>query len=152
MKKTEAYTVVELIVVMIITSMLVLFIWNGFRFVIFMFHSFSHNVIEYEDLMRLDYLLRNDFFESESIVADRHQNMRGLMFYKEGGACVYYLFEEQRIIRKGVSQVDTIKFGIVNEELRTCTVEQVDSVLVCGFSFEIALKKRQLRLNYSRDF
>jgi hypothetical protein len=147
--KTNASTIPELVVVMIISSILAIGVWSGYRFLTFQFNAFNERNNQYQELLILDYLLKSDFVASELITAD---NSRTLDLIFNDGLKVIYLFENDVIVRTQNDNVDSFKM-VVNKPIVMYQYINANMTLnVRSLGIDVMVNNRMVSLNYIKKY
>jgi Tfp pilus assembly protein PilE len=106
--KVKAYTILELAITMLLSALVISIAYTAYRMVNQSYLSFTIKNNHSADLMRLDNLLKKDFFRADQITCDS----AGILCHlKDHSVC--YIFTRDFIIRKA-GLTDTFKFKVEN--------------------------------------
>ena len=111
--KIKAFTLTELVVVMLISAVVAALSYGGYRIITSQLARYTASGRGLLDHARLHYLLEKDFAQAGQI--NRRQN--GITCTTSEGNSVSYRFLADRIVRKQQSLTDTFKTNLWNLEL-----------------------------------
>ncbi|TAJ09157.1 hypothetical protein DMA11_20685 [Marinilabiliaceae bacterium JC017] len=147
--KIRAYTIPELIIVMVITSFLVMSLWGGYRFVVKQFYYFNVRTEKYENLMQIDNLLRNDFLKARAI---SYEQGKRLVVDLKNKKRVQYIFEENVIIRLQDGITDYFNFDIESKQVEYLYIGRNMTSNVISLFIELFVNNRKVDLFYSKSY
>jgi hypothetical protein len=110
MIKIKAYTILELIVVMIISTLVIAITYKAYDVVLWQYMQFKNNSDKISKLIILDVLLTRDFSESDYVILREERGIDCVYQEKQIG----YYFLQEKIIREDQSSVDTFFIKIEN--------------------------------------
>ena len=149
MRKIKAYTIPEIIVVMIISSILIISLWGAYSFIVNRFHDFNTTNENYENVMRLDMLLRNDFHKAHKITTSFGKQL-DIEFSNHDK--MSYIFEDNVIIRRNASNSESFYIRLVGKEMKYLYLERKMTSYLERFSAEIILNGRKIILCYNKSY
>ncbi len=107
--KIKAFTLVELIVVMIISTLVVGSLWTMYRFIQKRYGEAIDDNNRAEEILLFDQILREEFLESEYVTLTNASN---LIFFFEGKPNVEYEFGKTFLARNQSGRTDTIRAAL----------------------------------------
>lgn len=106
-QKLKAVTILELVIVMTVTSLLVFIGYTGFRIVQQQFQHYKQMGEDLVDMERLNTLLKRDFFEAKEILSVEN----GIeVIYSQDGQQIGYYFDWEYIVRSSEASIDTFDY------------------------------------------
>jgi len=147
--KVKAYTIPELIIVMVVSSFLVLSLWGGYRFVLRCFYDYQTVHSRYESLLGIDNCLRRDFYEACQI---RAAHGKKLFFQFSNRAVTTYIFEEDVIIRMIGNKTDFFNFDISRHKMEYLYLGRNMSSEIESFELDLLLNQRKIQLFYTKKY
>ncbi len=103
-KRIPAFTLIELIVAMALSGIVIGIIYTSHTIIEQQYTRIKLSGQKISQLKNLNFLLENDFNESESIL----KNLNQVSLNKDGNSNhIVYLFEEEYVIRNKMNHVDT---------------------------------------------
>ena len=147
--KLKAYTVIELIIVLLVSSLLILSLWLAYGFVYKRFNDFKHTQEGYESLMAFDNLLRKDFNNSVKITSAHGKSLDMLM---KDGLRINYIFEENVIIRSANNQGEYFYFNVTQKVFDYLYLDYGMTSNISSFKLELFMRGRVVELIYLKDY
>jgi Tfp pilus assembly protein PilE len=140
-KRLKSFTLVEMIVVMLLTAVVVGMAYEVFQVVSKSYNSFSVKSERINDVERLEHWLSRDFLRAEAISASGHE-----LCMLMGKDTVYYRFADSMITRQG-RRVDAIRVsneGFVTAFLGKPLEYEKRSLPADQLNFKIILEKQEI--------
>ncbi len=110
--KYRCFTVVELIVVMLVSSLVVAAVWRGYVFIKQKTVQITKKSDQYTALIFLDKTIKHDF-EIADLIFSNHNNVVCHNLSKE----ISYYFNKNNIIRISEGHADTLKYEVVDRSM-----------------------------------
>jgi len=147
MRRIKAYTLIELIVVMIVGSILVAFLWSGYVFVNRNYKKWTEQNQKVIGLVNFEHLFRTDIRNS-TLMKEDHD-----FFILSGNdRNIEYQFLSNVIVRKTFDQIDTIDCKIDGYELTYIDTKQVEKKHIRTIDLTISMKDRKVSLSFYKDY
>ncbi|MBO9702109.1 MAG: prepilin-type N-terminal cleavage/methylation domain-containing protein [Sporocytophaga sp.] len=147
MNKFKAYTIVEMIVTMLITSVTISIAYSSFRIINGQFGQYKSRSHRNYELVLLDKFMMKDFTNSIRVIRNT-----------EGYSCQYldksidYEFEESYILRKS-NLTDTFKLKIVEPKFYFMNEEEfVPGALIDKVEFTGIIEEESLSFLYKKEY
>ncbi len=147
--KIKAYTIPELMVVMVISSILSISLWGGYKFVAFQYNDFNNKNAKYNDLFQFEGLLKNDFLKSRLIHNDSDNKLH---FEFDNMVSVDYQFENDFVIRSQKSVIDTFALSVSNISIEPLLLENQVSQYIKGVTVDLSLRNRSLQIKVAKKY
>jgi prepilin-type N-terminal cleavage/methylation domain-containing protein len=148
MKKLKAFTLFELLVGMIISSIVIGFGYAGYTLIYRQYLNYSVTKRGIIDVVQLNAILNNDFITSESAKLE----MDKLILNYENGLQKEYSFGEKYILRKEQEYVDTLKIGVMNVIANRNGDEQVTDLLISELSFDAVIHEETMHFHFIKSY
>lgn len=152
MKKLKAFTVMELIVGMVISTLLMGICFMAYKAVLKQFTNFKENNAAIQEITLTHYLLTKDTDKASKIYLKDEST---LAFEFEAQPPTYYTFEEKYIIRESSIVIDTLNVSVSGTNftlLDQSPQHSTQKILVLGISLLIGKGDGQLELNVNKDY
>ncbi len=143
--RTRAFTLIELVVVMVITSIITTAAYFAYRSASARLIFFEHTSQQNVDLSSINTLLNKDFFDCVSIspVSSRRIVFNSLLNPVE------YIFEEDVIYRKKALAVDT--FNVITEAIETIPLTD-NALFADGLIIKLKSQGREYTLAFQKQY
>ncbi len=143
--RTRAFTLIELVVVMVITSIITTAAYFTYRSAYARLIFFEHKSQQNVDLSSINTLLNKDFFDCVSIspVSSRRIVFNSLLNPVE------YIFEEDVIYRKKALAVDT--FNVITEAIETIPLTD-NALFADGLIIKLKSQGREYTLAFQKQY
>lgn len=133
MRKINAFTLLELLIAMIISSIVISFGYGVYSLLFKQYLSYKKAKTEIVNTMQFNAIMNNDFCNSEEITF----NDNTIAIFRKNKAPLRYLFNDHFILRKTDEITDTFKIAAANiQEKFVFKNEQAQSALISEFSFD----------------
>lgn len=146
--KIKAYTLPELIVVMILSSLLSLSIWSGYEFLNNRFIDFMKNSEAYENVLQLERFLRNDFYRSSKI----NSSLQKQLIFEIDNEIVVYDFNRESVTRTTSKMREHISVLNDKVEIEYLKFDDKEVSNVISLSIEIVVRNRKCNLFFYKDY
>ena len=146
MKRISAFTLLELIIVMILTSFIVVagyFAYTSSVQRLSIFELMSKGKV---DLTELDLLLTKDFQECNSASLTTPKQ---LTLFNANGEQLVYSFDEQSVYRKLPMRIDTFYVSVTKV---TSQELELDRLYITELSLSVESGSKDLSLDYFKDY
>jgi len=144
LKKIEAYTIIELIIALMITSVIIIIAISLYFQLVHTNRSIEKNYNRNTELLQLKSVLSTDFERYENV----EYSVNELYFQGRNNRC-YYEFTDFGILRKYQEMVDTFKFEVIDLEY---VLKNANSNKITKFTFNIKFYKNILPLTFYKDY
>ncbi|HET6243888.1 MAG: prepilin-type N-terminal cleavage/methylation domain-containing protein [Bacteroidetes bacterium] len=147
-KKVKAFTIIELVVVMILTSIVVGIVYSSYSIVGNQFYMYKKTGIQNSQVALLKMLLNKDFTTSQTIKKGNNE----LFFYQENNL-ILYGFGENFITRNSNAVKDTFAISPINIDTRF--LNQVilnNNDIVDELYFEAEIFKQQQVFQFKKQY
>lgn len=147
-KKLKAFTLIEVLVTMLLTTIIIGIIYYAYEVVQ---KQFIHNKTNDEgitQLSMLNYLLEKDFNESAEVIAANN----GITFLYNDLKSINYEFDEEYILRNTENVTDTFKIAVENatQLFLESLVNKGD--LVDRLEMDLKYSKESLYFVYTKEY
>lgn len=133
MKKVKAFTLLELLIAMIISSIVIAFGYEVYSIMYKQFLSYKKAKTEIVNTMQFNTVLTNDFYNSEEITF----NENTIAVFRKNNEPLHYTFNDNYILRTRNEIMDTFKITATNiQEKFVFKNEQMQSTLINELSFD----------------
>ncbi|MGQ0827041.1 MAG: PilW family protein [Bacteroidota bacterium] len=146
MKKLRAFTLMELLIGMIVSSIVIGFGYGTFFLIYKQYSSFKTVKIELVDVAQLNSILNHDFAIAEMIAFNENK----LIIDRKNNLPLVYNFNDSIILRTDNELVDTFK--IVSENIVTNFVFKEQNAVVTGFAFEAKVLNETEQLTFEKHY
>lgn len=149
MKKVAAFTLMELLITMMISSIVIGLCYSAYSFTYKEFLLFKKVKQEVVDAMQFNSLLNSEFQNAEKIVYSEHQ----LLFYFENNNTLSYELNDSLIIRKESEIIDTFHLKATN--VKASFLFENDSVpisLINDFSFDAKVLGEAEYFHFTKNY
>lgn len=146
MKKVKAFTLMELLIGMIISTIVIGFCYMSYSLIYKQFMTYKAIKIELVEAMELNSVLNNDMGNSELILFDNNE----LTLVNEGKDALKYTFNETAVLRTAAAVVDTFKLKPINIVAHYLANENNLSNVVLSFSFDTDVLGEQEHFQFSK--
>ncbi len=148
-KKMQAFTLLELLIGMIISSIVIGFCYTGYSIIYRQYINYSKIKREIVSAMQLNTVLNTDFINAASVTFDTDK----LMLNYENKLPLQYDFKENFILRKDREITDTFMFAPKNviPIYLTESIESSDAQ-VNNFSFDVMLFGESEHFHFTKNY
>ena len=148
-KKIKAFTIIELVVVMILTAIIVGIVYSAYSIVGNQYSSYKKISVQNSRVALLSMLLSKDFTTAHYIKNGNEE----LFFYDKEDNIIRYGFDENYITRSGNSITDTFPVNTLNIEMKFLNQEQIiPNGLVDELYFESLIFKKQQLFHFKKQY
>lgn len=152
MQKIRAFTLLELLIGMIISSIVIGFCYLSYSIIYKQYMSYKILKMEIVETIQFNSILNTDFIKAETVLF--HENK--LSFNSTYKLPLQYDFNDKYILRKDGETIDTFRLATTNVLPKyLLEPEQLTNIIVSGFSFEAnvlgELEHFQFTKNYSAE-
>ncbi len=145
MKKIAAFTLIELLIGMIISSIVIAFGYSAYTLIYKQYNNYKEIKEKMMEVTQLHEALNTDFHTVEMI--SFHENT--LTFYKKEYP-LEYIFSDEWIIRKERDVADT--FRVAATEVHHTQRFPENGLFVQQFSFEVDILKEKEYFNFVKNY
>jgi len=135
--KVSSFTVIELVVVLLISSLLILFLWQGFQFVI----SRGVEGVKYTDgvreLILFDSRMQTEFEKSSYIYIE--DNVLAIVLSSKNE--IKYVLGKTNIVRKSQIECDTLELRVLSLKTTDAQIKNVKNRPLCSLEIEVFSKE-----------
>ena len=136
MQKLKAFTLLELLIAMVISSIVVAFGYSVYSLMYKQYLSYKKTKTEIVKTMQFNTVLTNDFYNSEEITFSENT----IAIFRKNNEPLIYTFNDNFILRKANEITDTFKIATTNiQEKFVFKNESYPSTLIAKFSFDSQL-------------
>src|ERR1035437_4240342 len=136
MQKLKAFTLLELLIAMVISSIVVAFGYSVYSLMYKQYLSYKKTKTEIVKTMQFNTVLTNDFYNSEEITFSENT----IVIFKKNNEPLLYTFNDNFILRKTNEITDTFKIATTNIQGKfVFKNESFQSTLIDEFSFDSQL-------------
>lgn len=143
--RTRAFTLIEIVVVMVITSVVTTAAYFAYRSAAVRLIFFEHKAQQNVDLSSVNTLLNKDFFDCVSISP---VSPRRIVFNSLPDP-IEYIFEENVIYRKKAFAVDT--FSVNTGDIETTPLAE-NALFVSGLTITLISKDGEHKLAFRKQY
>lgn len=148
MNKVKAYTVIEMLVVMLISAISIGITYTTYRIFANQYLTYKHNAEDIAQYVVLDRLLSTDFLKSDKVL----KTGDGLLIQSKLKE-VHYEFREEYVLRRDQSLVDTFKVNPFHVTYWWNAQEQhLPDRLVDQLKFESNYKEEKLEYVFFKKY
>ena len=148
-RKIKAFTILELVVVMILTSIIVGIVYSAYEVVGNQYNSYRKINTQNKQVALLNMLLNKDFTTSHFIKCGEDK----LLFYDKENKITSYDFGEQDITRNNNAFTDTFFIPSLNVEMKFLNqMQQVQNNLVDELYFESLIFNQQQAFHFKKQY
>lgn len=150
MKKLKAFTVLELIVSMAISTMLIGTCFLAYQIIINQFTNYKITSQRTQDIVLCNYLLTRDINMAGSI----SQPEQGVFRLENGKTIITYTFELGYILRAKENSIDTFHLKTVDLETKEVTLLNSGGMqnLVTDMQFSLADEQEIFNLHFRKEY
>lgn len=145
MNKIKAFTLTELLIGMVISSIVIGIAYYGYSAVNEQLHRYQKIKFEMTELLQLKSNLESEFFEAETVTLEEKR----LLFL--GKDTLEYLFDDSLIYRKSNDVLDTFRVNTNNISISSIDGSKTGE-LVNEFSFDASMFEQTQRLSFFKDY
>jgi len=146
MKKVKAFTLMELLIGMIISTIVISFCYMSYTLIYKQFMNYKTIKMELVQALELNSVLNNDIGNSELVVFDNNE----LTLLNKQNEILKYNFNETEILRKSVDIIDTFKLKPINIVPHYLANENNLSNVLLSFSFDAIVLGEQEHFQFSK--
>jgi prepilin-type N-terminal cleavage/methylation domain-containing protein len=147
MNKIKAFTLIELIVVMLIGTIVVVFLWTGYEFINKNYSRWTGKNQQVLDLIGFERLFRKDI--RNSAVVKMGHNYFSLTGDLEN---IEYHFLSNVVVRKANDQADTIRCDVASYEVTYLNEECNNEKFICEINMITRLNGKEVSLSFCKDY
>ncbi|WP_291856857.1 prepilin-type N-terminal cleavage/methylation domain-containing protein [Marinilabilia sp.] len=149
MKKVDAYTLPELVVAMVISSILIIIILTAYRFISYQFSVFYQRSLAAQELIIADQLLRNDIKNSRSV---SHEEDNTIVFNTRDNLEVIYSFENNYLEREGYAGKEKFPINIEKLHFSYLQFENYETKNLTGITIDLLMNGHFINLSYRKSY
>ncbi len=144
MKKLKAFTILELIVAMTISSLLIGTCFFAYQIIIAQFSNYKANTQRIQEVALCNYVLTKDIDHANTIV----QPEQGVLLLNNNSEKLTYIFERDYILRTNRAGTDTFRLAV--EEMETKKIKLINELGIQEMvtNIEIRLSPKQVNENF----
>lgn len=148
-KKVKAFTIIELVVVMILTAIIVGIVYSAYSIVGNQYYVYKKTGTQNSQVALLSMLLNKDFTSSHFIKYGNDE----LFFYSKEDNFIHYVFEENYITRNSNSVTDTFPINPLNIQMKFLQeLQLVHNSLVDELYFEAVIFNQQQLFHFKKQY
>lgn len=148
MKKLRAFTLLELLIGMIISSIVIGFGYAGYTLIYERYLNYNQTKKGIIDVIQLNSVLNNDFINAESAQFGTDK----LILYYETAPRKEYDFKEKYILRKDGEQTDTFKLEAATIIAGSGTGGEQIELLVTELSFDAVIHQEKMHFHFVKNY
>lgn len=148
MKKLHAFTLLELLIGMIISSIVIGFGYSGYNLIYKRYLNYSETKKGITNIIQLNSVLNNDFINASSA---QFESDKLILNYKNG-LLKTYNFKDKLILREEAEHVDTFKLEVNNlMASQNIDVEQM-GLPITQLSFDAIIHKETMHFRFEKSY
>ncbi len=148
MKKLHAFTLFELLIGMIISSIVIGFGYTGYTLIYKRYLNYNGTKKNIIDIIQLNSVINNDFINAESAQFDADK----LILNYGNGHLKEYSFEEKKILRKEEGIVDTFRLETTNLVAHQNIIHEQAGLPIVEFSFDAAVFGETMHFHFVKNY
>ena len=149
MQKIRAFTLLELLIGMIISSIVIGFCYMSYSIIYKQYRSYKILKLEMVETIQFNSILNSDFIKAETVVFEGNK----LIFNSANRSALYYDFMDNFILRKDGEVTDTFKLSAINvlPGYLAKTVQSTTSI-VNNFSFDAKVLGETEHFHFTKNY
>lgn len=149
MKKIAAFTLLEILIGMIISSIVIGFCYTGYSVIYKQYLNYNAIKRQNTTAMQLNSVLNNDFVNAEFVRFELDKLIVNSNSNKE----LYYRFNENYILRRDKGLIDTFMLAALNITPEYFTEnEQLQDRLLNSFSFDVSVLGETEHFHFVKEY
>ena len=145
MKKLKAFTLLELLIGMIISSIVIAIGYASYNMIYKQYLLYKSYRTELVEFAGLNSELHNNFYNSERVKAKE----TSLFFEFKNEKEIVFEFNDEFILRKEKESIDTFKVNVLNYKF---FLQNESNIIVNAISFDSELLKEMVQLRFEKMY
>jgi len=149
MKKIRAFTIIELVVVMVISGIAISIAGLSYDIINMQMLNYETTSARLLSTIQFNHLLKTDFIQAKKVIKEQGS----LKFVSENKNEISYYFDEDNIIRRMAYLADTFQLSVFNVKQQLINeVQKNDGDLVDELSFQLTNLEHTQYFHYYKTY